>query len=40
MPRPDDSFRARLDRSSRRTLLLGSAVLAVTLVVEFILRAG
>jgi hypothetical protein len=33
------SFRARLDRATRRALFLGSAVLAVTLLVEFIRAA-
>jgi hypothetical protein len=30
----DNSFRARLDRSTRRALFLGSVVLAVTVLIE------
>jgi hypothetical protein len=37
--RSDQSFRARLDRSTRRALLLGSVVLAMVLFVELIRAA-
>jgi hypothetical protein len=32
----DERFRARLDRSTRRALILGSVVLSVTALVELI----
>jgi hypothetical protein len=34
--RPPEAFRDRLDRSTRRALLLGSGVLIVTVLVEAI----
>jgi hypothetical protein len=34
--RSPDGFRARLDRSMRRTLVLGTGVLIVTVLVELI----
>jgi hypothetical protein len=39
MARPEETFRDRLDRSTRRALLLGSGVLLVTLLVE-VIRGG
>jgi hypothetical protein len=39
MPRSPDSIRARLDRSTRRGLLLGSGVMVVTVLVELIRAA-
>jgi hypothetical protein len=39
MAGPEETFRDRLDRSTRRALLVGGGVLIVTLFVE-VLRAG
>jgi hypothetical protein len=39
MPRLDEGFRARLDRSTRRALLLGGVVLAVAVLVELVRAA-
>jgi hypothetical protein len=39
MLRSPGSFRARLDRSTRRALVLGSGVVVVTVIVELIRAA-